>query len=76
MDLTELLAGLEERRWRAADALCSAYDAERLAELAALEGAIRALQAVIAEARPAPENRSTRGSCSSRARWLPMPAPL
>lgn len=55
MDLTQVLAELKDRRWKTAHWLGSAYNDDRLAELVRIDGAIRAVEAVIAEGRPAPD---------------------
>ena len=55
MDLEEKLARLRERRWYVAHWLGSEHHTERLVELERLQISIAALEAVIAEGRPAPE---------------------
>lgn len=55
MDLKELLAELKERRWRTAHYVGGPHHDERIAELATLQTAIRAVEEVIKEDRGEPE---------------------
>lgn len=55
MDLKELLAELKERRWRTAHYVGGPHHDERIAELATLQTAIRAVEEVIEEDRGEPE---------------------
>jgi len=55
MDLKELLAELKERRWRTAHYVGGPHHDERIAELAMLQTAIRAVEDVIEEGRGEPE---------------------
>lgn len=59
MDLKALLDELKERRWRVAHYVGGSHHSEALAELATLQTAIQAVEAVIEEDRGEPPAESS-----------------